>query len=106
MALITEKGLALLPVSSIPILGYTYIMQYSAKEFRNHVKAALDATSHGEEVIITYRGKPKAKLIPFPRAAAGQSKVPEGLFGIWKDREDLSVPDYIRELRQPRKQAS
>ncbi len=74
-------------------------MKATAKDLRFHSKELLEAASRGEEVIITYRGKPKAKLV-----AIGK---PEGrthhLFGMWKDREDMEdVGSYVRNLRNPR----
>ena len=39
-------------------------MHATAKDLRFNSKILLDVVSRGEEVIITYRGKPCAKLIP------------------------------------------
>jgi prevent-host-death family protein len=39
-------------------------MYASAKDLRFYSKNLLDVVSRGEEVIITYRGKPCAKLAP------------------------------------------
>ena len=38
-----------------------------AKELRFHTKELLDSVSRGEEIIITFRGKPYAKLIPLKK---------------------------------------
>ena len=38
-------------------------MHATTKDLRLHSKDLLDAVERGEEVTITYRGKPKAKLI-------------------------------------------
>ena len=40
-------------------------MQATAKDLRFHTKAILESISRGEEIVITYRGKPYARLIPF-----------------------------------------
>ncbi len=40
-------------------------MRISSKEFRAHIKDVLDAADKGEEIIIIYRGAPRAKLIRF-----------------------------------------
>ena len=40
-------------------------MEATAKDLRFHVKELLDAVSRGEEVTITYRGEPCAKLVPY-----------------------------------------
>jgi len=74
-------------------------MQATAKELRFNVKALLDAVTRGEEVTITYRGKPRAKLIPFTDEPGGEDE----LFGIWADHapsEDVNA--YVRTLRKGR----
>ena len=40
-------------------------MKATAKDLRFHSKELLDSVNRGEEVIITFRGKPCAKLIPY-----------------------------------------
>ena len=74
-------------------------MQATAKDLRFNVKELLDTVTRGEEVIITYRGKPFAKLIPFEDEAVGEDE----LFGIWADypqSEDVNA--YIRAIRKGR----
>jgi len=79
-------------------------MYSTAKELRFHTKELLDSVSRGEEVIITYRGKPYAKLVPFKKSKQTIEKADE-LFGIWKDRKDIKdVNKYVRELRKRRYQ--
>lgn len=79
-------------------------MYSTAKELRFHTKELLDSVSRGEEVVITYRGKPYAKLVPFKRSKQAIEKADE-LFGMWKDRKDIKdVNKYVRELRNGRYQ--
>lgn len=79
-------------------------MYSTAKELRFHTKELLDSVSRGEEVVITYRGKPYAKLVPFKKTKRTIEKADE-LFGIWKDRKDIKdVNKYVRELRKGRYQ--
>ena len=79
-------------------------MYSTAKELSFHTKELLDSVSRGEEVIITYRGKPYAKLVPFKKSKQTIEKADE-LFGIWKDRKDIKdVNKYVRELRKRRYQ--
>lgn len=77
-------------------------MEATTKDLRLHTKALMAATSRGEEVIISYRGKRRAKLVPLedqPRARVGANP----LFGLWADAEtDLSVEEQVRRLRAPR----
>ena len=77
-------------------------MHASAKDLRFHSKNLLDAVSRGEEVIITYRGRPCAKLAPIDEADRRNAK-PDPLFGIWKDHKATEdVEKYIRNLRKGR----
>ncbi len=73
-------------------------MKATAKDLRFHAKELLNTVKRGEDVVITFRGKPCAKLVPFEETNIKSSK--NDLFGIWKDRNDISDVDaYIRELR-------
>jgi len=77
-------------------------MYSTAKELRFHTKELLESVSRGEEVIITFRGKPFAKLVPFKESKKNLRDTKE-LFGIWKDRTDLDdVNSYVRNLRKER----
>ena len=42
-------------------------MKATTKEMRFSPKRLLDAASRGEEVVITYRGKPCAKMVPLEK---------------------------------------
>ena len=77
-------------------------MNSTAKELRFHTKELLESVSRGEEVIITFRGKPCAKLTPLKKPAKNGEKSND-LFGIWKDRSDLDdVNSYVRQIRKGR----
>lgn len=79
-------------------------MKATVKELRIHSKELLDVVSRGENVIITDRGQPCAKLVPYKQ----QNKKREGsegmdVFGMWADRDDIgSVDDYLQNLRKGR----
>lgn len=76
-------------------------MRATAKDLRFNSKGLLDTVNRGEEVVITYRGKPCAKLIPY-RENNEDIKGNE-LFGIWKDNDMVrDVDDYVRGLRKGR----
>lgn len=78
-------------------------MQATAKDLRFHSKELLESIDRGEEVIITYRGKPHAKLIPIRKSKTIFPEEESQLFGIWKDNESISaVNDYVRNLRKGR----
>ncbi len=76
-------------------------MQATSKDLRFYTKEILEAAMNGEEVVITYHGKPCAKIVPF-----GNSKVTDktnAFCGMWKDRNDMDdVEDYVRNLRKRR----
>ena len=79
-------------------------MKATAKELRVHSKELLDAVSRGEDVVITFRGKPCAKLVPYEKSDKPTvSDDKDDLFGIWADRIDIeSVDEYVRNLRKGR----
>ena len=76
-------------------------MHATVKDLRFHARELLDRVSSGEEVIITDRGRPCAKLVPIEPADDEQKhQGATGLFGLWKDHEQVSdVDGYVRELR-------
>jgi prevent-host-death family protein len=75
-------------------------MHASANDLRFHSKNLFKAVSRGEEVIITYRGKPCAKLTPLKESDKKLSQS-DYLFGIWKDYYvTKDVTNYIRNLRE------
>jgi len=78
-------------------------MQATIRDLRTHTKELLDTVSNGEEVIITYRGKPYAKLVPLETEKIYEKEEGHQLFGIWKDRDDISdVNEYVRKLLRGR----
>ncbi|MBW1893861.1 MAG: type II toxin-antitoxin system prevent-host-death family antitoxin [Deltaproteobacteria bacterium] len=76
-------------------------MKATAKDLRFHSKELLNTVNRGEEVVITFRGKPCAKLIHY-REKKGNT-VKNELFGIWKDNDIVKdIDKYIRKLRKGR----
>jgi len=76
-------------------------MKATAKDLRFHSKELLDTAKRGEEVIITYRGKPCAKLVPYTEKKGEITK--NELFGIWRDNDIVQdVDEYVRKLRKGR----
>jgi len=41
------------------------MMKATAKDLRFNSKGLLDTVNRGEEIVITFRGKPCAKLVPY-----------------------------------------
>ena len=78
-------------------------MVTTAKKLRFDTKEVFNSISRGEEVLITYRGKAYAKLIPVQKISKRKIE-PSGLFGIWNDYVKVNdVDNYVRELRGRRK---
>ncbi|KIM06680.1 MAG: hypothetical protein KU38_12155 [Sulfurovum sp. FS08-3] len=75
-------------------------MTVTAKDLRFNVNMLFDVLGKGEDITITYRGKPKAKLISMDKNSTNNKK-DDSLFGLWKDR-DLSVDDTVRGMRRGR----
>ena len=72
-------------------------MIVTAKDLRFKIAKIFQHLSQGEEIIITYRGKAKAKLIGINE----KSEKADIAFGMWSDREE-SVEKIARELRKER----
>lgn len=78
-------------------------MKATAKDLRFHSKELLESVNRGEEVVITYRGKPWAKLIPFRKGNKKSLEEGNNLFGIWKDNDAVeNVDEYVRDKRKGR----
>ncbi len=76
-------------------------MKATAKDLRFHSKELLDTVNRGEEVVITFRGKPCAKLIPYKEKTDKIKK--NELFGCWKNKDIAKdVNEYVRGLRKGR----
>lgn len=76
-------------------------MQATAKDLRFRTEELLEAVIKGEEVVITHRGKPCAKLVPIEADSLEEKE--DELFGIWKDAtESADVDAYMRKLRKGR----
>ncbi|MEN8139703.1 MAG: type II toxin-antitoxin system prevent-host-death family antitoxin [Thermodesulfobacteriota bacterium] len=76
-------------------------MQATAKDLRFHATELLNTVKRGEEVIITYRGKPCAKLVPIEENNITDAT--SELFGIWKNNAQTEdVDNYVRNLRKGR----
>ena len=80
-------------------------MEATAKDLRFHSTELLNTVKRGEEVTITFRGKPCAKLVPIENNE--ELVETNELFGIWADnKETKDVDNYVRNLRKGRFSAS
>ena len=78
-------------------------MKATAKDLRFNSKELLDTVNRGEEVIITFRGKPCAKLVPYQGIKKNVKSEKSELFGIWENYDETQkVDEYVRSLRKGR----
>jgi len=76
-------------------------MEVTTKELRIQPGKIIEQVSVGQEIIVTYRGKPLAKIIPF------QSKMKDSeessIFGMWKNHDNIvTIENHVRDLRKGR----
>ena len=76
-------------------------MEVTTKELRIQPGKIIDQVSIGQEITVTYRGKPLAKIVPFSSSFSEDKD--STLFGIWKNRsKEISVEQQVREIRKGR----
>ncbi len=77
-------------------------MEVTTKELRIQPGKIIAQVSVGQEITVTYRGKPLAKIIPFKSSIDNSEEAT--IFGMWRSHNDSeSVEDYVRNLRKGRK---
>ena len=74
-------------------------MTVTAKDLRFNISMLFDLLSKGEDILITYRGKAKAKLIPYNQLSSDEKT--DTIFGMWQDREE-DVDTMVRNMRKGR----
>jgi len=80
-------------------------MKATTKDLRLKTRELIAATDRGEEVVITFRGQDRARLVPLAADTtndAGRKRNPA--FGLWRDRKG-SVAEQVDELRKSRHQS-
>ena len=79
-------------------------MEITTKQLRIEPGRIISQVDNGQEITITYRGKPRAKIVPIvDRKNIDDKNSDDELFGIWKDRKDLNdVDQFIRNIRKRR----
>ena len=76
-------------------------MKASAKDLRFHSNKLLDFVDKNKKMIITYRGKPCAKLVPLEENISNEAE--DELFAMWSDHHDFDDVDaYVRNKRKGR----
>ena len=78
-------------------------MKTTAKSLRQDTKSILEAVERGEEVIVSKRGRPCARIVPVKKKTAKTTMQDSGLYGIWKENEAVQDVDaFIDSLRSGR----
>lgn len=77
-------------------------MEVTTKDLRLHARELLSATDRGEEVIITWRGRRRAKLTHLSEQPERPLQARNPAFGLWSDSTS-DVDAEVRRLRQRRK---
>jgi len=73
-------------------------MIVTAKDLRFNISELFDTLGKGEDIIITYMGKAKAKFV-----GLNEKREREDIaFGMWSDKND-DVDEVVRELRKGRR---
>ncbi len=74
-------------------------MTVTAKDLRFNISMLFDMLSKGEDILITYRGKAKAKLITYNQPSSEEKT--DTIFGMWQDREE-DIDAMVRKMRKGR----
>jgi prevent-host-death family protein len=79
-------------------------MQISVKELRKQPGRIISMVDAGNDITVTMRGKPAAKIVPLDYVSKETSADEEILaFGMWKDREDMKDPSaFVANFRNGR----
>lgn len=76
-------------------------MKVTTKELRIQPGKIIDQVSMGQEITVTYRGKPLAKIVPLQSSNSENEDL--NMFGLWKDHSnEASVEDQVRDIRKGR----
>lgn len=76
-------------------------MKVTTKELRVQPGKILEQVLHFQEITITFRGKPLAKIIPYSNSTCDSEE--ESMFGIWKEHGDFTtVEEHVRNMRTGR----
>jgi antitoxin (DNA-binding transcriptional repressor) of toxin-antitoxin stability system len=80
-------------------------MEITAELINIQPEWIISEINRGQEITITWRGKPSAKIVPIynkENSIIGES---DGeLFGIWKNKKEIEgVEQYVRNIRKWRK---
>jgi prevent-host-death family protein len=77
-------------------------MVITTKELRLQPGKIIEQVVSGKEIVVTFRGKPLARIVPF--SASNSESDDEDIFGLWKNHDKIeNVDSFVRTLRKGRK---
>jgi prevent-host-death family protein len=76
-------------------------MKSTLLSLRRSPSKILQAIEQRQEVTLTKRGKPLARIVPL-RDDEGRKVSGQPAFGMWRDVGDASIDTQVRELRKGR----
>jgi prevent-host-death family protein len=78
-------------------------MKATVRDLRYQVKGIMEAVDRGETVLITRRGKVRARIVRADETEASDPQQENPFVGMWRDRADMMRPAvYVRALRRGR----
>jgi prevent-host-death family protein len=79
-------------------------MQVTVKELRKQPGRIIAMVASGNDITITLRGKPAARIVPLDFAPEKKKEDGETIaFGMWREREDMKDPSvFVANLRKGR----
>lgn len=78
-------------------------MKITTKELRIQPGRIIDQVVNGQDIVVTFRGKALARIIPIAEKATVQEQEEISIFGMWKERSnESSVEATVREIRKGR----
>lgn len=78
-------------------------MTATVLDLRKNMKRVLEAIDCNERVVLTYRGREKAIIVPCQEQEQRQPASAHPAFGMWKDNADTADVDaFVRDLRKGR----
>jgi prevent-host-death family protein len=79
-------------------------MEIAAELLNIQPEWIISEINKGQEITITWNGKPSAKIIPINNIENIKDESDDELFGIWKNKKDIEdVDQYVRNIRKWRK---
>jgi prevent-host-death family protein len=79
-------------------------MEITAELLNIQPEWIISEINKGQEITITWHGKPSAKIIPINNIENIKDESGDELFGIWKNKKDVEdVDQYVRNIRKWRK---